>query len=259
MLTKENLSESKVTEVVFHNRYFRGEGIRAKEAIFYDKSMRNRLLNQAYAEIGDCLGKKILYLGSGTNSEIMLKFINSGAEVIAIDLSPEAIKAIQQVITSEGIEDRARAIQMDAENLDFSDSTFDVIFGRAIIHHLDIEKVNKEILRVLKEDGKAVFIEPLGYNPLINLYRFFTPTQRTKSEHPLRNKDLVGLKNGFSKMAQDNFFLFALFSFLGKIIFKNDRVFNYGFEKLCRLDTAIIKKLPFLRNLCWCTVITLYK
>ena len=41
-----------------------------------------------------------------------------------------------------------------------------------------------EINKVLKDDGEMVFLEPLGTNPLINLYRKLTPKSRSVDEHP---------------------------------------------------------------------------
>ena len=68
------------------------------------------------------------------------------------------------------------AFIMDCENLGFKDNSFDLIFGRAILHHLNLEKSSKEISRVLCKNGKAVFIEHLGMNPLINfVFPFLSP------------------------------------------------------------------------------------
>lgn len=74
---------------------------------------------------------------------------------------------------------------MDAHHLEFSDDTFDIIFGTGILHHLDLETAVKEIFRVLKKDGEIVFLEPLGRNPVGRLIRRLTPEARTPDETPL--------------------------------------------------------------------------
>jgi len=51
---------------------------------------------------------------------------------------------------------------MNAEELKFADDYFDIVCGGAILHHLDLNKALSEIARVLKPDGKAIFVEPLG-------------------------------------------------------------------------------------------------
>ena len=65
---------------------------------------------------------------------------------------------------------------------------FDIVYGTGILHHLEINKCLNEIHRILKPDGNLLFVEPLGTNPLINLYRKFTPNSRSKDEHPFTKK-----------------------------------------------------------------------
>ena len=70
---------------------------------------------------------------------------------------------------------------MNAEVLEFPDASFDLVFGVAILHHLDLDTACAEFLRVLRPSGTAVFLEPLGHNPFINLVRWATPAARTKT------------------------------------------------------------------------------
>jgi ubiquinone/menaquinone biosynthesis C-methylase UbiE len=64
---------------------------------------------------------------------------------------------------------------MNAEATTFPDNSFDLICGSSILHHLNLDKACAEIRRILRPDGGAVFIEPLGHNPLINMFRKLTP------------------------------------------------------------------------------------
>src|SRR3546814_18316951 len=74
---------------------------------------------------------------------------------------------------------------MNAEAMTFPDDSFDLVFGSGIIHHLDIDRASGEIARVLRPGGRAVFIEPLGLNPAIALYRRFPPRALTPHDPPL--------------------------------------------------------------------------
>ena len=43
----------------------------------------------------------------------------------------------------------------------FPDDSIDVVFGIAILHHLDLDLVSREVRRVLKPGGRAIFQEPV--------------------------------------------------------------------------------------------------
>lgn len=48
----------------------------------------------------------------------------------------------------------------------------------------------KEIRRVIKIGGRALFQEPLSANPILRMFRILTPYARTKDEKPLTPQDL---------------------------------------------------------------------
>jgi SAM-dependent methyltransferase len=74
---------------------------------------------------------------------------------------------------------------MDGHRLALADASLDVVVGRAILHHLEFDTAIREIGRVLKPGGHALFIEPLRDNPAGKLLRLLTPRARTKDELPL--------------------------------------------------------------------------
>ena len=79
---------------------------------------------------------------------------------------------------------------MDAHNLEFEKNKFDLVIGNGILHHLDKLIAINSIYKVLKPGGRLVFKEPLADNPLLKIFRFFTPRARTEDEEPFSNKDL---------------------------------------------------------------------
>lgn len=81
-------------------------------------------------------------------------------------------------------------IQTNAESLPFDDNSFDMVFGGFVLHHLNIKKVSKEIMRVLKIGGSYQGIEPNGnyfyiYLPL-NLFN----RTHEKYEHAIYDSDI---------------------------------------------------------------------
>lgn len=51
----------------------------------------------------------------------------------------------------------------------------------------------------MRPSGNAIFFESLGHNPLINIYRNWTPEARTIDEHPLLKSDFDIIRKHFSK------------------------------------------------------------
>lgn len=204
-------------------------------------------------------GKRILYYGCGANSEILSRLVRAGGYVVAIDISKQAILVMQEQIRAKGLTQSTFVLQMDGEALSFKNRTFDLIFGRAILHHLDTSRAGKELARVLTPNGKAVFIEPLGSNPIINLYRFLTPASRTSDEHPFTPEDFRQLEEHFYYLRQKPFFLFSLASFFFKTVIKSEMLYNFFFRILCRCDSFVVDHLPSFGKYCWTTVMTLGK
>ncbi|MFA5163944.1 MAG: class I SAM-dependent methyltransferase [Candidatus Omnitrophota bacterium] len=141
----------------------------------------------ALSLLGDAAGKKVLDMGCGTggNSCWLAK---KGAIVTAIDISPANVARTLEWSQKNGVEVDARV--MDCEKLAFADRSFDLVFGSFILHHIDIGKAAPEIRRVLKDGGKAVFIENSGDNPLLMFFRnrvipVFGLRKSSPSEYPL--------------------------------------------------------------------------
>jgi SAM-dependent methyltransferase len=101
---------------------------------------------------------------------------------VGIDISGVQVEKARQ----RGIDARV----MDAHTLDFPDASLDTVIGKAILHHLDYERALREIHRVLRPGGAAIFMEPLRDNPAFKLVRFLTPAARTADELPLSREQI---------------------------------------------------------------------
>ena len=114
----------------------------------------------------------------------------------AIDISEAAIRQMRATTDAPNVSFSV----MDAMNLDFADASFDLVYGSGIVHHLDTEAYAREVARVLRPGGTALFWEPLGNNPLINAYRALTPDARTPDEHPLVGRDFEIMRRHFQSL-----------------------------------------------------------
>ena len=85
----------------------------------------------------------------------------------------------------------------DGHKIQKKDLEFDFVIVNGLLHHLDLSESLKEINRVLKVDGSLVFREPLGTNPIFQIYRKLTSSARTKDERPFTFGDIKLMKKYF--------------------------------------------------------------
>jgi SAM-dependent methyltransferase len=126
--------------------------------------------------------------------------------VTGIDISGESIAVARQV---HG--DRVDFQVMNGAKMTFPDATFDLVVGRAILHHLDFEQAVCEIHRVLRPGGRALFVEPLLGNPAARLFRTLTPRARTRDERPLSRAQITGADRLFGGAEHGFFGLVSVF------------------------------------------------
>jgi ubiquinone/menaquinone biosynthesis C-methylase UbiE len=236
-------------EQAFHDQAFR-EGTRAKVTEFYAVVRGSRAFYEKYLAV-DSSGKRILEYGCGPGSYAFF-LAERGATVTGIDISPVAIEQAREHAKHENI-DRIEFRIMDAEKLEFPDGSFDLVCGTGILHHLDLDKAFSEIARVLRPDGSAIFIEPLGHNPLVNLYRKRTPDLRTADEHPLLMKDLRRAADFFDRVETHPYGLLTLTA----IPFRKIPGFRALLATLETVDRILFGTCPFTRKYAWQGVVIL--
>jgi ubiquinone/menaquinone biosynthesis C-methylase UbiE len=117
---------------------------------FIEKPAMSDLINS----ISNLSAKKILALGCGSGEEIEL-LLQKGARpenIIGIDISEKLIEF------AENLYPEVELHVMDAENLDFADESFDIVYSSLVLHYLeDWGKALSEIHRVLKKGGEFIF------------------------------------------------------------------------------------------------------
>ncbi len=222
--------------------------------VYHDASSRFRSLERD-AAIGDIADKKVLDVGCG-NGDAAMKALRSGAYVTAIDISPKSVEYLTACAREESLDHRLTALVMDAHKLAFDDDTFDVVYGDGILHHLPmLETAVSEIRRVLKPSGYAVFLEPLGMNPFLKVFRIATPKLRTADEQPFRRKELNIVKGVFPEV---QFRFFDCTTLLAKIplLMGLSKFSDAAQRKLIKLDNVLIRsakstKITFLQKMSW--------
>jgi SAM-dependent methyltransferase len=235
-------------EQAFHDTAF-SDMTRERVWGFYKvtRASRRAFEDRVRAEGPD--GKRVLEYGCGASAQAFF-LAAAGARVTGIDISPVAVEQGRARAAEEGLGDQVTFQVMDAESLDFPDDAFDLVVGSAVLHHLDLAAAYREMARVLSPDGSAVFIEPLGHNPLINAYRNRTPALRTVDEHPLLLRDLEQAREHFAEVDLEFFHLASL----AAIPFRERRAFPRVLGALDGLDRRLFQLAPWLQRHAWMVV-----
>ncbi len=194
--------------------------------------------------LGDVTGLRLLDLGCGTGMW-SVRFAQRGANVNAVDVSVEGIKLTLARARLHGVSDRVRAQSASAYELPYLDRSFDLVHGENILHHLDAERAGREISRILKPNGIAVFVENSANNKLLMLARklcghFGISKWSTDDEYPLRQAQIRRLENLISP-CEIHYPYFWCFRLLDEKLFRGRKI-------VAPIDKVIYRTLPFLRR-----------
>ena len=97
-----------------------------------DEAMFQRDLGRSLAVffdiLGELSGRHVLELGCGPG-EYTIMLARRGAQVTAIDLAPSALALVRRRAKIHGLTGSIHLRRMAAEQLDFSDASFDLVVG----------------------------------------------------------------------------------------------------------------------------------
>lgn len=214
-------------------------------------------VGKLFQVLGDVNGKHICEIGCGTG-ELTEKLAGSGAHVSAIDISEEAVRQAREK-NERFIPQQVDIQQMDAGQLAYDSNSFDVVLGIDALHHLDTEKVIKEFCRILKPKGRAIFIEPLGNNFIISVWRRLTPSCRTPDESPFSYSEILKMGEQFESVQHQEFELLTLLSSFAYLFTHSQRAKRKSAEFLYKLEAPFLKLFKPLKRYCGMVVIIFIK
>lgn len=114
------------------------------------KRLAHLLSGEDFASVLD------LGCGAGHASFAVAAQVN---DVVAYDLSEKMLAVVKQAASDKGLTNLSTA-QGVAESLPFEDESFDIVISRYSAHHwYDVGKALREVKRVLKPGGRAIFID----------------------------------------------------------------------------------------------------
>src|SRR5262245_44983464 len=126
------------SEQVFHDSQARDRAATFERdpgrLVFSDDDYFNHetWVRPAFAALGDVAGLRILDLGCG-HGMVSVLLARRGAKVTAFDLSAGYVAEAQRRASANGVS--VDFLIADGQYLPFADSSFDRIWGNAILHH----------------------------------------------------------------------------------------------------------------------------
>lgn len=201
----------------------------------------------------NCKDKDVFEMacGNGGHSYLISEVAKS---CTAADIAPMSIQqAIERVGDNENYK-KIKFMVLDCENTGLPDNSFDVVFEGGALHHMDLNRVYKEAVRLLRPEGKFFCVEAIRHNPLIHLYRKLTPHLRTKweSEHILGKKEIMLGLSFFDNIELSLFHITSLCA----VPLRNTFLFNPVLTLTEKLDELLVK-IPCLKWMAWQSIFVL--
>jgi ubiquinone/menaquinone biosynthesis C-methylase UbiE len=179
------------------------------------------LVQAILALAGDVRGLRVLDLGCGSG-DIALELLRRGADVTGVDISRGMVELARARVElfEPGHADRATFAVADAAATGLDDASFDLVVGKWLLHHVDVERAAAEVGRLLAPGGRGLFVENQGTNPLLRFARKHLvgragiPRYGTADEHPLTAPDYERMARpvGSLQLHYPDFFFLSLFS-----------------------------------------------
>jgi SAM-dependent methyltransferase len=212
-------------------------------------------LEYAYHLVGDIRGQDVLDFGCGDGRDTTL-LASRGARVYSLDLSPDLLRRAAQRTQADGFEGTVHLLCGSAHAVPLPDESVDLVFGHAVLHHLDLALASREVHRVLRPGGRAIFKEPIRDSRVLRAIRPLIPYRQadiSPFERPLLRSELDAFSRPFERLRSREFMLpFVRLATLLRV----PKTFQARIEAL---DGRLLADYSWLRNYATVTVFELRK
>lgn len=195
-------------------------------------------LEYAFHLLGDVRGQRVLDLGCG-DGQFTTLVAARGAKVTALDISTDLLGLARVRADRDGFTGAVTPLCGSAHSIPVASNSVDVVFGMAVLHHLDLELAAAEVHRVLKPGGRAIFKEPMRNSRVVAAVRAMIPYRQpdiSPFERPLRMAEMEAFASRFSRWQHKAFELpfVSLLSVIGAPKTWQDASYRYDARLLRR-------------------------
>ena len=229
-----------------HELEIRGDDLN----FLYDPPAFNQIIQRSIDFLGGEPGDKILDMASGEGKETLM-LAQNGYAVISLDISFSQLQKSRERVDRQNPNLDVMFVQANAEELPFKNGSLERLYGKAIIHHLDLDIAYEEVSRVLSDGGRMVFTEPMAHHPLFWIVRKLTARLRTEDERPLHYDEFVLFANKFGESEMVEAFLFAPLLAAVRKLPGGEKIYRRLIPAVHRFDQGLMRVLPFLKRLAW--------
>ncbi|MBA2645496.1 MAG: class I SAM-dependent methyltransferase [Pyrinomonadaceae bacterium] len=182
--------------------------------LFFERVEEHRYQTEwhipAAADFAGARNLRVLEIGCGLGTDAA-QFARAGAIYTGVDLTDAAIELARRRFELENLPGEFRVA--DAENLDFADESFDVVYSHGVLHHTpDTAHAVREVHRVLRPGGRAVVMlyHRDSYNYRVNIgvlrragARLLQNEGGLKLAHRLTGEPITSLREHAAQLQQD--------------------------------------------------------
>jgi SAM-dependent methyltransferase len=161
----------------------------------------------AFHLLGDASGQRVLDLGCGDGGCTAL-VASHGGRVAALDISMDLLAMATRRMFLDGYGEAVTPLCGSAHAVPLASESVDIVFGMALLHHVDLGLVAKEVHRVLRRGGRAIFTEPIRNSKVLAAVRGLIPYRQpdvSPFERPLRFDEISAFASHFESWEHREF------------------------------------------------------
>jgi SAM-dependent methyltransferase len=175
-------------------------GLRYRQQAAVKEAGVEAAMKQAHQKwISERASGEFLEVGCFSGSPSTFELARAAQRYRGIELSPLAVSRLNEQFVAEGLQAKATAEAGDFL-LMHEDQQFDLIYAHGVLHHFENpEPVFEKLARLLKSDGRLIFVDPCAVNPVYRALRAaYRPFQSDAAwEWPFRPVTVAALERHF--------------------------------------------------------------